>query len=149
MASIAATFPNGTQTVFLLTASEAVVTTNLDDSSADWAGMGMSGSWTGTGMSWSGSSDLSSYTVIVNSPANGIVGNFTLKPNALAHYSCGPGDATGTSMVSSPKIGWSNAVPDADAEIDFEIQGSPLAFTGVGYHDHVAFLSPCGLLGIR
>lgn len=36
-----------------------------------------------------------------------------------------------------PNIGWSNAVPDATANVAFSISGSTLSFTGVGYHDKV------------
>jgi hypothetical protein len=38
-------------------------------------------------------------------------------------------------MEIVPHLGWANAVPDADAEVDFEILGSRLEFVGAGYHD--------------
>jgi hypothetical protein len=41
-----------------------------------------------------------------------------------------------------PNIGWSNAVPDATALVDFTISGTKLAFTGVGYHDKVCAFLP-------
>ena len=36
-----------------------------------------------------------------------------------------------------PGVGWANAVPDANAIVDFEVAGKKLAFSGVGYHDKV------------
>ena len=45
-------------------------------------------------------------------------------------------------MEVVPHLGWANAVPDAFADVDFIIQGSPLSFTGVGYHDKVDSPAP-------
>lgn len=39
-------------------------------------------------------------------------------------------------------VGWANAVPDANATVDFNVSGSPLQFTGLGYHDQNWGLSP-------
>lgn len=39
-------------------------------------------------------------------------------------------------------MGWSNAVPDSDATVEFTIDGSPLLFKGFGYHDKNWGLSP-------
>lgn len=97
---------------------------------------GSQGEFKGTGASWNGTPDLSQYIVKIDSPANGIVGTFKLKSNAPAHYPCGPAQA-GQNMKVGPNIGWSNALPDAIASVDFDIDGSHLAFQGVGYHDKV------------
>ena len=35
----------------------------------------------------------------------------------------------------SPHLGWANAVPDAQATVDFSIEGTAISFTGPGYHD--------------
>lgn len=34
-------------------------------------------------------------------------------------------------------VGWANAVPDANAIVDFSILGYDFSFTGYGYHDKV------------
>lgn len=130
--SIKVSFPNGTSSDFDIAASEATITT-LQDSS--------SGCFEGTGSSWIGAADLSSYIVTIDSPSNGIVGTFSLKSLAPAHYPCGPAEA-GQNMEVGPNIGWSNAIPDAEGEIDFTIDGSKLSFTGVAYHDQVFLPNP-------
>ena len=53
---------------------------------------------------------------------------------APAHYPCGP-NKPGSSEVIIPGVGWSNAVPDSHATVDFTINGRRLVFTGIGYHD--------------
>jgi hypothetical protein len=41
-------------------------------------------------------------------------------------------------MEIMPHVGWANAIPGAESIVDFTIQGSELAFAGVGYHDKVS-----------
>jgi hypothetical protein len=68
-------FPNGTTNSVELTATEAVITTIDQGSSADYKG---------TGAEWHGAPDLSCYEVTINSPENGVVGTFELKSIAPA-----------------------------------------------------------------
>lgn len=119
--------PNGTIGFRFINADEAIVITVAD---------GSSGNFSGTGARWFGASDLSKYNVTINSPASGVVGTFTLTSKAPAHYPCGPAEA-GQNMMVGTNIGWSNAIPDAVGVVDFQIGGSALVFTGVGYHDKV------------
>lgn len=56
-------------------------------------------------------------------------------------YQCGKA-VSGQQMAVAPNILWNNAIPDADSEIDFTVNGDRFAFEGVGYHDHVCFLDP-------
>lgn len=42
-------------------------------------------------------------------------------------------------MMVAPNIGWSNAIPDAVGNVEFQVNGDKLCFQGVGYHDHVGF----------
>lgn len=35
-----------------------------------------------------------------------------------------------------PHLGWSNAIPAADASVALTINGTLLTFQGLGYHDH-------------
>jgi hypothetical protein len=60
---------------------------------------------------------------------------------APPRYNCGP-DVPGTSEIAFLNVGWANAVPDADATVEFNINGSLLQFTGLGYHDQNWGLSP-------
>lgn len=128
-------FANGTNGTVVLPANGATVTT---------VGQGSSGIFNGTGWSWAGSPDLSYYKITLDSPESGLVGSFILKSEAAAHYPCGPAEA-GQNMEVAPTIGWSNAVPDAVGDVDIEVLGSELKFTGVAYHDKVcySFLQAC------
>ncbi|CAG8971374.1 hypothetical protein HYALB_00006923 [Hymenoscyphus albidus] len=114
-------FPNGTRGYHELYAEEAVVET---------VGSGS----VGTGISWKGSPDLSSYNITIDNPTIGIKGTINLITQSPAHYPCSPDEADQT-MIVAPHIGWLNAVPDADAKVDRDINGSKLVFDGTGYHD--------------
>jgi hypothetical protein len=123
------TFANGTAFHAVLEASEAVITTLGDGSSAPFEG---------TGASWAGAPDMSTYRIAIDSPRNGIVGTFELTSVAPPHYPCGAAEA-GQNMMVGPRIGWSNAVPDAVGVVDFRVDGSEFSWTGVAYHDKVFF----------
>jgi len=43
----------------------------------------------------------------------------------------------GASEVILPHVGWANAVPDARATVDIEVNGTAISFSGIGYHDKV------------
>jgi hypothetical protein len=45
-------------------------------------------------------------------------------------------------MMVAPNVGWSNAIPDAAGEVDFEVNGEKFQFNGSAYHDHVSLLTP-------
>jgi hypothetical protein len=132
-----------------LQAGSATITTDGD---------GASGVWKGTGFEFSGTPDLSSYTVIIDSPLLGISGTLELKSVrvrfvtsvysirifaneaslqvAPAHYACGL-NQPGQKLELSPHVGWANAIPDADAVANFTVLSRPLQFKGPGYHDKV------------
>jgi hypothetical protein len=46
----------------------------------------------------------------------------------------------GQNLQIAPHIGWANAVPGADAEVQLNVRGEELSFTGLGYHDKVCIL---------
>ncbi|KAF0687542.1 Aste57867_20733 [Aphanomyces stellatus] len=119
-------FANGTRVSHELNASSALITTDGD---------GSAGTFYGAGGAWSSCPAMQSYTVELD--ALDIQGTLTLTSIAAPHYACGPGDAANQSMRFGPNIGWSNAVPDADADAAFTFSdGSELAFSGgSGYHD--------------
>ncbi len=123
---------NGNATIIDLHATKATITTN---------GQGASGVFDGTGASWTGSPDLSEYTIHINSPENDIVGSICLRSIAPAHYPCGPAVA-GQNLQCGPNIGWANGIPDAIGTVDLTLYGTKFAFEGVGYHDKNWSLQP-------
>lgn len=132
-----ATFENGTTVVFPINSQpsgEAIIVTN---------GNGSTGYWNSTGAQWVGTASMSSYVITINSPTLGIKGSLTLNSVSPAHYPCGP-IASGANLEVSPNIGWANAVPDANALADFTINGTPIQFTGPGYHDKNWGVQPFG-----
>ncbi|KAJ3810481.1 hypothetical protein EV368DRAFT_73417 [Lentinula lateritia] len=107
-------------------ATDAQVTTDGD---------GASGVWEGTGLSFNGSSDMSSYEVVIDSAdVMGVTGTISMQSIAPAHYPCSVAQA-GETMQLMPNVGWANAVPDSQATIQLEINGQNVSFTGSGYHD--------------
>ncbi|KAF2183592.1 hypothetical protein K469DRAFT_727900 [Zopfia rhizophila CBS 207.26] len=59
---------------------------------------------------------------------------FLLPWVALAHFPCSLNEP-GKSEKLTDVIGWVNAVPDSNAEIDFTFGDYHLNFSGYGYHD--------------
>lgn len=69
-----------------------------------------------------------------NDVSNGIF--FQTSP---AHFPCAPITApSGQPLHLGPSFGWANALPDANAQVDFVINGTKVTFSGVGYHDKVS-----------
>jgi hypothetical protein len=54
--------------------------------------------------------------------------------SAPAHYPCGPAKADQT-MAIMPHVGWANAIPDAVAQVELDVNGTNVKFSGRGYHD--------------
>lgn len=77
--TVEGTFANGTIWGYEFTASEAVVTS---------VGNGASGVWKGTGTSFTGTPDLSRYSIAINSHAAGIKGSITFDAVGLALAFC-------------------------------------------------------------
>ncbi|MCJ1383439.1 hypothetical protein MMC17_006553 [Xylographa soralifera] len=126
-ATIALTYPGQEFSSFLSTvqATEARVVS---------VGNGASGTWKGSGMEFVGTPDLSNYVINVDSPSIGVKGSMSLRSVAPAHYPCDPAEAD-QSMVMMPGIGWTNAVPDAAAQVELDVNGTTVKFIGIGYHD--------------
>ncbi|KAH8805358.1 hypothetical protein F5884DRAFT_679389 [Xylogone sp. PMI_703] len=104
-------------------------------------GDGSSGNFSLTGGTWAGAPDLSSYEVEVDNALVGISGSMKLKSIAPAHVPC-DGNSAGASEHLTDTIGWANSVPDADAVVNFTINGDRLKFAGSGYHDKNWGLKP-------
>ncbi|KAL3459317.1 hypothetical protein BJX64DRAFT_205421 [Aspergillus heterothallicus] len=119
------TWPNGTTNSYLFNSTEATITA---------LGNGASGvyeSLIGTA-SFNGTPDMSRYRVDLHSPL--VAGSVILDSVTPPHYPCGPAVA-GQNLQVAPHIGWANAIPSANAEVQLNVQGEELAFTGLGYHD--------------
>ncbi|KAF7308243.1 hypothetical protein HMN09_00672200 [Mycena chlorophos] len=93
----------------------------------------VSGVWNDSGMSWSASS-ASQYLITIDAPTLGITGTITFNGIAPAHLPCGA-PTNGATMLQFPQLGWTNAIPDADAVVDFQVNGESVVFKGSGYHD--------------
>ncbi|OQV07084.1 hypothetical protein CLAIMM_11568 [Cladophialophora immunda] len=102
----------------------------------DTVGDGASGDWVGSGISFQGAPDLSTYTLTFDKTLLnlGIEGTFTLKTRGPGHYVCGPLEG-GQPEEVLPHVGWVNVMPAADAEVNVNVLGTPLKFSGNGYHD--------------
>lgn len=144
--SISAHFANGTAFDADAVAESAVITTDGNVSC---------GEFEGTGVGWTGTPDKDRYEVKINSPDLGVTGTIAIESVCLpqpsselavglltsvqiapGHYPCGPVRA-GESMALAPKFGFANAIPDGNAKVNLVLNGSSLAFTGIGYHDQV------------
>ncbi|KAI9729151.1 MAG: hypothetical protein M1834_007058 [Cirrosporium novae-zelandiae] len=112
----------------LLTGAEAFA----EEATIVTTGDGATGLWKDTGFSFAGTEDMSSYTISVN--ASGIQGTFTMDTISPPHYPCALAGAN-ESMLLMPHIGWANSIPDSIGKVDFNVNGTDVNFTGVGYHD--------------
>ncbi|KAL2817599.1 hypothetical protein BJX63DRAFT_440738 [Aspergillus granulosus] len=119
------TWPNGTTETFLFNATGATITV---------LGNGASGIFEAPvgAASFSGTPDMSTYRVDLDSPF--VSGSVTLQTSAPPHYPCGPAMA-GQNQQIAPHIGWANAMPEAEADVQLNVRGKELSFTGLGYHD--------------
>ncbi|EXK75774.1 hypothetical protein FOQG_19461 [Fusarium oxysporum f. sp. raphani 54005] len=125
--------PNGTTFKSIIPAIDSPVRT---------VGDGSSGSWEGAGFSWKGSPSLDHYKIKANDASVGYKGVMKLKSAAPAHYPCGPA-TRGISEEVVPGVGWANAMPDAEGEVEFDIGDYHMSFTGYGYHDKVSKVHFC------
>ncbi|CAI6335577.1 unnamed protein product [Periconia digitata] len=128
LVQISTTFANGTTFTALLNATEAYFMP-IGNGVSSIFDAGDAG-----GGAFSGTADLSHYTLNINAPRFGVNGSIVFDSIAPAHYPAGPISA-GQDMRMSPHVGWANAMPDARAESKFMVRGEELNVSGVGYHD--------------
>ncbi|PKX95162.1 uncharacterized protein P174DRAFT_480671 [Aspergillus novofumigatus IBT 16806] len=123
-------FPNGTRFHKTAAADGGVTVTN--------DAKGIRGEWKGVDASFVGSpldQPNVTYRITINSTQTNVYGTVTLKSRAPAHYPCDL-NVPGVSEALAPNLYWSNAVPDAIADVDVTIDGTRVKFTdGIGYHD--------------
>ncbi|EJU01403.1 hypothetical protein DACRYDRAFT_100352 [Dacryopinax primogenitus] len=109
-------FEDGTTKVVDLPSGSVILTTQGD---------GTYGIMNETGYSWFESSDLSFAYIDIDEKINN---------EAPHHAQCGPA-TKGASLEVVPHLGWHNAMPDATALINLNVNGKKLKFKGAGYHD--------------
>ncbi|KAI0698493.1 hypothetical protein BC835DRAFT_1334444 [Cytidiella melzeri] len=121
------TFPNGSLFETIVTADRLTVTTDGD---------GSSGTFPGGVAAWTGTPDTSTYALTFNAPDAGLSGTVTMKSTAPAHFPCAPTSAgAGQTLKLGQSLGWFNAVPDARAKVNLNVSGTPVEYSGHGYHD--------------
>ncbi|KAH8891132.1 hypothetical protein GQ53DRAFT_865874 [Thozetella sp. PMI_491] len=137
---VSGSFPNGTTFNYAMPVTVQAVIEQSE--------LGVSGDWQGTGLSFSGSNPQTAgglFKIEFESPKLGLFGSINMKSanrkianshvqRAPGRYSCGP-DVPGSNELTIPGVGWINAVPDADADVDLTVDGVPFLFAGIGYHD--------------
>ncbi|CAG9984563.1 unnamed protein product [Clonostachys byssicola] len=123
-ASIYGIWPNQTLYLYSVPGTSAVVESSPNQATR--------GTWEGTGFSWVASPDMETYTVTINSTY--ISGTLSFESKAPAHYPCGAVEP-GSDLVVAPSVGWTNAVPDADASVSLSVGGTAVEWSGIGYHD--------------
>jgi hypothetical protein len=147
---VSGSFPNGS-----LFTGEALAT--ADAVLSDCSGA-IAGSWGGTGASFTGTAldkPNVEYHIRLDMIDIGVKGTVTLKSVSVLHrrsslrcncssnsqqrtparYPC-DFNVAGVDQSILPSLFWSNAVPDAEATVQLDINGTSLSFIdGVGYHD--------------
>lgn len=123
---VTVTFPNGTSHDSFFFGTSSSVTTD---------GEGATGIWNGTGCSFSGTPDLSQYTVTIKNEV--FNGTLVLDSIAPAHYPDGsPASSTTASVTAVPGVYGCNAIPGGKATVQFTAWGEDFEFyDGAGYHD--------------
>ncbi|KAF7297282.1 hypothetical protein MIND_00961400 [Mycena indigotica] len=120
---ISGTYSNGTLWDLTLDGDGSGATVVVD-------GEATSGNWS-SGVTWHATS-TSNYLITLDTPR--LKGAITFQSVAPAHLPCGA-DAPGQNLEVGPRIGWANAIPDANSSVRLNITGTVLAFDGLGYHD--------------
>ncbi|ORY18248.1 hypothetical protein BCR34DRAFT_596470 [Clohesyomyces aquaticus] len=93
------------------------------------------GDWQMTGFGFSGTQGGTKYVVSINNAEHDIFGSITFESTAPGHLPCGTNTSLGETELITPHVGWSNILPGAHATVSLTLRGSPISFTGVGYHD--------------
>ncbi|KAK9234115.1 hypothetical protein V1525DRAFT_422544 [Lipomyces kononenkoae] len=130
--SITGLFPNGSAYDFSAPATSAVVSRHAGGSFAT------SGVYKDSGFEWKGTTSSDdgevTYVVSIDAPSIGVNGTVSFKSIAPPHYPCGL-NVPGATEQLFPHVFWSNAIPDALAQVDLSLAGAELKFDGYGYHD--------------
>jgi hypothetical protein len=136
--SVSGTFPNSSHFEYYLqtTGGQSVI---VEDDKT-----GMSADWQGSGAAFHGSKGTDSsieYVITLSNTTYGLTGTVTYQAIVPPRLACGV-DVKGQSELAFPTAYWSIPVNDAQVTVDLSIAGTPLKFTGSGYHDHNWGISP-------
>jgi len=106
--------------------SQAIIMTTVGD--------GSSAVFNQSGYSWTGTADVSTYTINIADEVNDLYGFIQFNSTAYRHASCGP-DILGGTLLVVAHLGWANAIPDSVATVSLTYQGQQILYEGRGYHD--------------
>ncbi|KAA1476926.1 hypothetical protein DENSPDRAFT_562068 [Dentipellis sp. KUC8613] len=131
-------YPNGTTIDAVIPAASGDVATSGQDVHGTWGTVG----------SFHTAADFSTFTVNFTAPDFGLTGSVVFQSNAAHHFGCnttsGPyfsgAIPKGTKLSTTEdllwnQLGWATTIPGGEATVDIVYNGSPLKFTGAGYHD--------------
>ncbi|KZO94778.1 hypothetical protein CALVIDRAFT_565513 [Calocera viscosa TUFC12733] len=110
----------------LLVPSQSIIMTTIGD--------GSSAVFNGSGYSWTGTPNVTVYTINIDDTVNDLSGSITFNTAAYRHASCGP-DIIGGTLLVVANLGWANAIPDSVATVSLTYQGQQISYQGRGYHD--------------
>ncbi|KAI0824026.1 hypothetical protein BC628DRAFT_1323523, partial [Trametes gibbosa] len=129
---------NGTVFAYTIPASSSSVT---------YQGEAVTGSWPGAGL-FHNSADLKTFTVALDAPELGVTGALEITSDGPSHFGCNttssayfesvvPADATLTENeeIFFKQLGWATSQPGGSAKVAVVLSGTPLVFSGKGYHD--------------
>ncbi|KAF2494792.1 hypothetical protein BU16DRAFT_445564, partial [Lophium mytilinum] len=118
-------FKDGTSYDTFIPADEVIIKTTGD---------GSSGLYTGAGSSWSGTPDMSDYSMSFDIRDEGIKGEVQITRVCFAKR---PATDLDEDMRNIGALGWALAVPSGDATAYVQVGEKTISFDeGSGYHDH-------------
>ncbi|KXL51403.1 hypothetical protein M433DRAFT_148870 [Acidomyces richmondensis BFW] len=124
--SLSGTYSNGTPFSYSGFPNDAVIFTKGNSSDGRWGGIS----------SWSSSSDMTRWMIEFADPGLNVSGYLSISSPTPPQLPCTAELTQGSTEELLPGVGWSNAIPDGDAIVDFHLHYDTLEFDGaVGYHD--------------
>ncbi|KZT50378.1 hypothetical protein CALCODRAFT_525901 [Calocera cornea HHB12733] len=111
--------PDGSLAAALVPSEAIIMTTNGDGSSAVF---------NQSGYSWTGTPDVSVYTINITDPVNDLYGSIVFETVRREHI-------LGGTLLVVEHLGWANAIPDSVATVTLTYQGQAISYQGRGYHD--------------
>lgn len=143
--SIDGLFPDGTPLHFTLPATGATVTSAGTETYGTWDGAGTFVSAPGRyyDMTFASADITGSISLTVSGAPNHFACNTTTSP---FFSSIAPGSLSADDQVLFNNLGWAVSAPAGRVAVSLTVDGTPLMFTGTGYHDQ-NFISVSDLFG--
>lgn len=121
-------FKDGTSFDTFIPAEDVIIKTNGD---------GSSGLYTGTGSGWSGTPDMSHYSLSFDIQDEGIKGEVQITRTVPSRSAKRPATDLDENMRNIGALGWALAIPGGDASAYVQVGEKTISFDeGSGYHDH-------------